>query len=90
MRPKLYSFKIADEKETLKAKGVKKNVIKNTLLFEDYKECIFSEKEVMRNMNIIRSHNHDIYSITMNKIALSSNDDKRMICEDKINTKALR
>ena len=90
LRPKLYSFKIEDEKETLKAKGVKKNVIKNTLLFEDYKECLFSEKEVMRNMNIIRSHNHDIYSITVNKIALSSNDDKRMICEDKINTKALR
>ena len=69
---------------------MKKSVIKNTLLFEDYKECLFSEKEVMRNMNIIRSHNHDIYSMTMNKIALSSNDDKRTVCEDKINTKALR
>ena len=69
---------------------MKKNVIKNTLLFEDYKECLFSEKEVMRNMNIIRSQNHDIYSMTMNKIALSSNDDKRLICEDKINTKAFR
>ena len=68
---------------------MKKSVIKNTLLFEDYKECLFSEKEVMRNMNIIRSHNH-IYSMTMNKIALSSNDDKRIACEDKINTKALR
>ena len=90
LRPKLYSFKIEDEKETLKAKGVKKSVIKNTLLFEDYKECLFSEKEVMRDMNIIRSHDHDIYSITMKKIALSSNDDKRKVCKDKINTKALR
>ena len=44
----------------------------------------------MRDMNIIRSHSHEIYSMTMNKIALSSNDDKRLICEDKINTKALR
>ena len=69
---------------------MKKRVIKNTLLFEDYKECIFSEKEVMRDMNIIRSHNHDIYSITMNKIALSSNDDKRKVCKDKVNIKALR
>ena len=90
LRPKLYSFKTEDNSETLKAKGVKKNVIKNTLLFEDYKECLFSEKEVMRNMNIIRSHNHDIYSMTMDKIALSTDDDKRLIREDKINTKALR
>ena len=88
LRPKLYSFKIEDNSETLKAKGVKKNVIKNTLIFEDYKECLFSEKEVMRDMNIIRSHNHDIYSMTMNKIALSVDDDKRIVCEDKINTKA--
>lgn len=44
----------------------------------------------MRQMNIIRSQNHDIYSMTMNKIALSANDDKRIIIEDKIQTKALR
>ena len=43
----------------------------------------------MRNMNIIRSQNHDMYSMTMNKIALSSNDDERLISQDKINTKAL-
>ena len=90
LRPKLYSLKIEDEKETLKAKGVKKNVIKNTLSFDDYKECLFSKNEVMIDMNIIRSKNHNIYSIPMNKITLSSNDDKRLICEDKINTKALR
>ena len=90
LRPKLYSFKVEDISETRKAKGVKKNVIKNTLSFEDYKECLFSEKEVMKDMNIIRSKNHDIYSMTVNKLALSANDDKRLICEDKINTKAIR
>ena len=41
-------------------------------------------------MNIIRSKNHDIYSMTVNKIALSANDDKRIICPNKINTLALR
>ena len=76
LRPKLYSFKVEDNSETRKAKGVKKKCDKNTLLFEDYKDCLFSEKEVMKNMNIIRSQNHDIYSMTMNKIALSANDDK--------------
>lgn len=45
----------------------------------------------MRQMNIIRSRNHDIYSMTMNKIALSANDDKRTIMDILyIHTNALR
>ena len=90
LRPKLYSFKVEDNSETRKAKGVKKNVIKYALSFEDYKKCLFSEEEVMKDMNIIRSKNHDIYSMTVNKLALSANDDKRLSCENKINTKAIR
>ena len=73
-----------------KAKGVKECVIKNSLTFEDYKNCLFSEKDLMREMNIIKSENHDIYSMTINKVALSANDDKRLICKNKIDTKALR
>ena len=65
LRPKLYSFKIADS-DVKKAKGIKKNIIKKEITFEDYKECLFSEEEQMREMNIIRSQNHDIYSMTMN------------------------
>ena len=84
----IYSFKVEDNSET--RKGVKKNVIKNALSFEDYKECLFSEEEVMKDMNIIKSKHHDIYSMTVNKLALSANDDKRLICENKINTKAIR
>ena len=90
LRPKLYSFKLEDKGETRKAKGVKKNVIKNALSFKDYKKCLFPEEEVMKDMNIIRSKNHDIYSMTVNKLALSANDDKRLICKNKINTKAIR
>ena len=32
LRPKLYSFKVEDNSETRKAKGVKKNVIKNSII----------------------------------------------------------
>ena len=90
LRPKLYSFKVENKGEILKAKGVKNNVIKNSLSFEDYKKCLFTEGKIMKEMNIIRSENHDIYSMTVNKVALSANDDKRLICENKINTLALR
>ena len=50
----------------------------------------FSEEEVMKEMNIIRSQNHEIFSMTVNKVALSANDDKRFICPNKIDTLALR
>ena len=90
LRPKLYTFKVEEKGETRKAKGVMKNVIKTSLSFEDYKKCLFTEDELMKEMNIIRSQNHDIYSMTVNKVALSANDDKRLICPNKINTLALR
>ena len=79
-----------EEGEIRKAKGVKKNVIKKSLRFEDYKKCLFSGENLMKEMNIIRSQNHDIYSMTVNKVALSANDDKRLICSNKIDTLALR
>ena len=83
-------LKEPEEEELRKAKGVKKNVIKKTLTFEDYKRCLFSEEKVLREMNIIRSKNHEIYSMNVNKIALSANDDKRIMCPNKIDTLALR
>ena len=90
LRPKLYSYKIEEQGETRKAKGVKKNVNKKSLAFEDYKKCLFTEEEVMKEMNILRSQNHEIFSMTVNKVALSANDDKRWICPNKIDTLALR
>ena len=65
-------------------------MIKKSLTFEDYKKCLYTEDELMKEMNIIRSQNHDIYSMTVNKVALSANDDKRLRCSNKINTLALR
>ena len=44
LRPKLYTFKVEEKGETRKAKGVKKNVIKKSLSFEDYKN-VFSLKK---------------------------------------------
>ena len=90
VRPKLYTFKVEGKGETRKAKGVKKNVIKKSLSFDDYKKCLFSEEKVMKEMNIIRSQNHEIFSMTVNKVALSAKVNKRLICENKINTLALR
>ena len=87
LRSKLYSFKI-DEKEEKKCKGVKKSEMKRTINFKDYKDCLFTGNKQMRSMNVIRSHKHEVFSETINKVALSSEDDKRIIFEDKIHTLA--
>ena len=90
LRPKLYSYKVEDDKEVRKCKGVKKNVVKKRITFDDYVECLFSGQKQMRSMKIIRSENHDIYSKEVNKIALSNEDDKREVMSNKIETLALR
>ena len=90
LRPKLYSFKIEEEREVKKCKGVKKNVVKKKLDFDDYVKCLFSGEKEMRSMKIIRSEKHDIYSKEVNKIALSNEDDKREVLKDNIHTLAFR
>ena len=39
-------------------------------------------------MNVIRSHQHEIFSETINKVALSGDDDKRFIRANKVSTYA--
>ena len=89
LRAKLYSYKMFEGKEEKKCKGIKKAVIKKQISFDDYKECLFSGVSQMRKMNVIRSHQHEIFSETVNKIALSADDDKRIILDDGISTLAL-
>ena len=86
LRAKLYSYRMFKGKEEKKCKGIKKSVVRKDISHEDYKECLFSKKPQMRKMNVIRSYKHEIFSETVNKIALSANDDKRIILEDRIST----
>ena len=65
-----------------------KNVTKRSIQFDDYLECLFSRKEQPRKMNVIQSQGHEIYTEEINKIALSSDDDKRVIMADGIHTLA--
>ena len=87
LRSKLYSYR-KKEKEEKKCKGVKKNVIKKEILFQDYKDCLFKEKEETRKMNLIRHRSHNLYTECIEKIALSSKDDKRIVLGNKIDTMA--
>ena len=79
-----------DGSEDKKCRGVTKNVTKRSIQFHDYRECLFSRKEQHRKMNVIRSHCHEINTEEINKIALLSDDDKRVIMTDGIHTLAYR
>ena len=85
-RAQLHSYKMCEGKEEKKCKGIEKVVIKENITHEDYKECLFRRNMQMRKMNVVRSHKHEVATKTINKIALSANDDKRIIREDKIST----
>ena len=90
LRPKLYSFKIEDGKNVKKCKGIKKSVVSKGITFEHCFDCLFTGEKQMRSMKIIQSKYHDIYSKEVNKIALSCEDDKRLVLSNKVDTKAIR
>ena len=79
LRAKLYSFKMEDGKENKRCKGVKKQVVKESITHEDYKTCLLTGKEILRKQNILRSYDHEVYTEEVNKVALSAEDDKRYI-----------
>jgi hypothetical protein len=89
LRAKLYSFKVGEGEGKKRCKGVKRSVVKKDITHEDYKKCLFGGEKVLRKMNVIRSHGHNIYSEEVNKIALSREDDKRTILSDGIRTNAI-
>ena len=77
LRPKTYAYLMDDGSDHKKAKGTKKCVIKQKLMFENYKDCLFNNKTVYRSQERFKSY-YDEYTEEANKIALSSNDDKRL------------
>ena len=88
LRPKLYSYKKLDGSEDKKCKGIKKCVVKKTLTFEDYKNCLLNLKDVYRSQLIFKSTNHEVRTIEVNKVALNRGDDKRISKRDGISTLA--
>ena len=87
-RPKLYSYRKSGGVEAKKCKGIKKNVVKGMIMFQDYKNCLFKESNIYISQLLFRSYKHDVQTIEVNKLALSANDDKRIAGQDGIGTKA--
>ena len=86
LRAKAYAYKLSNDRECKKAKGTKKSVIKRELMFKNYKDSLFNNKIILRSQQRFRSDHHKVYTEEVNKIALSSNDDKRIQTYEKITT----
>ena len=84
LRPKTCSYLTDDGKEDKKAKGTKKCVIKRMIKFEDYKNCLLKVKVLLKSQQRFISKKHDVYTEDINEIALSNDDDKRIVSSDKI------
>ena len=78
LRAKAYAYKLSNDTECKKAKGTKKSGIKRELMFENYKDSLFNDRIILRSQQRFRSDHHRVYTEEVNKIALSSNDDKRI------------
>ena len=88
LRPKLHSHRNLDGLEDKKVKGIKKCVVKKTLSFDNYKNCLLNPTDVYRSQLMFRSSKHEVHSIKVNKVALNRNDDKRISKKHGISTLA--
>ena len=95
LRAKTYSFLIDEytaedyEKNRIvnkKAKETKQCVVKTEILFNNYFDSLFKNKVLYISQPQFRSDHHKVYTQEVNKIALSSNDDKRIQTFDRVTT----
>ena len=87
LRSKLYRYRLSHV-EKKKCKGVKTSVVDKNIKFDDYKRCLFGGGQQYRKIISINNDKREIFTYEKNKIALSSDDDKRIILPDKISTLA--
>ena len=58
--PKTYSYLDDYDNDHKKAKGIKICVIKQKLMFQNCKDCLFNNKNVYRRQQRFKSYNHDV------------------------------
>ena len=67
---------------------LKKNVIKNNIKHEDYKNMLMNIEQMHHKIKTIRGQRHQLGSYEINKVSLSCFDDKRYIHDNGMSTYA--
>ena len=86
LRTKTCAYLMDDDSEKKKAKGTKRCVIKRRFMFKNYKDCLFKDTVILRLQQRFKSDYLEVYTEEVNKIALSSNDNKRLETFDRVTT----
>ena len=86
LRTKAHSYKLDDDAEMKKAKGTKKCIVKREITFNNYADALFTDEVITKSQQRFRSDHHKGCTEEVNKIALSSNDNKRIQTFDKVTT----
>ncbi|XP_031779837.1 uncharacterized protein LOC116416268 [Nasonia vitripennis] len=76
LRSKMYSTRVNNQDNMKKIKGIKASVVKKTIEFNDYLDCLRNSRIQSREQYAIRSKLHKVETIRQRKIALSPYDDK--------------
>ena len=52
--------------------------------FNDYKKSLLNGEKILKSQQRFMSNKHDVYTENINKLALSNNDDKKIVLSNKI------
>ena len=76
LKAKMYAFKVGD-KEKVTGKGVPKHTLKKYTKLDVYRRVLESSERTVVNFTTLRSQNHQMYTVNLTKVGLSSYDNKR-------------
>ena len=55
-------------------------------MFANYKDCLFNREVILKSQHRFKSDHHEVYTEEVNKIALSSDGDKRLQTFNRVTT----
>ena len=85
-RAETYAFRLDDDTEKKRAKGIRKCLIKRVLIFQDYQEAVIKNKTIIRSQLRSKNDEHTIHTEKVNIVAISSDDDKILQTYDEVTT----
>ena len=76
LKPKMYAMAVAEEVKR-RATGIPTKSVNKRYGIHEYRKTLYEDFKDYISYNTIRSINHEVFSITCNKLGLSNFDNKR-------------
>ena len=87
LRSKMYSLMMPDvDRSKTAVKGVKKSFVKNHLTHGEFVRSLETHSKTKASFMSIRSKNHNLHTVRINKDCLNPYDDKRYLLDDGISS----